>query len=412
MLLAIAWRNLWRNKLRSSVIFVSIAVGIMGAVFSGGFMAGMADQRENAAIANEVSNIQIHNPEFLLNEEAKYMVPAAQQKIKEIEKISQVKGVSLRLKATGMAASANAGAGITIRGVNIGQELKVSDIKDHILKGNYLAKNEKFPVILGQKLSHKLDLGLGDKLIITLSDSSGTITSGAFNIVGIYKTSNTQFDESNVFVKKSDLAKLAGYPVTAGNEIAIRLKSNLETPMVVDKLNKMMAGEVQSKKIIIQSWDQIQPLLKSMVEMMDYFSFLFLVVIMAALAFAIINTMLMAVMERTREIGMLMVLGMNKRKIFIMILFETIFLSIIGAIIGLGLSILIVHYYATYGFDLTSSAAGLNSFGYSTRIFFRVSNQFYLISLILVVIIAIISGISPALKALKLQPATAIRQNN
>jgi len=412
MLLAIAWRNLWRNKLRSSVIFVSIAVGIIGAVFSGGFMAGMADQRENAAIANEVSNIQIHNPKFLLNEEAKYMVPAAQQKVKEIEKIPQVKGVSLRLKVTGMASSANAGAGITIRGVNIGQELKVSDIKDHIIKGSFLAQNDKFPVVLGQKLSHKLDLGLGDKLIITLSDSAGTITSGAFNIVGIYKTSNTQFDESNVFVKKSDLAKLVGYPVTAGNEIAIRLYSNLDTPMVVKELDKMMSGEIQSKKIIIQSWDQIQPLLKSMVEMMDYFSYLFLIIIMAALAFAIINTMLMAVMERTREIGMLMALGMNKRKIFNMILLETIFLSIIGAVVGVGLSILIVHYYATYGFDLSSSAAGLNAFGYSTRIFFRVSNEFYFISLVLVVIIAIISGISPALKALKLQPATAIRDNN
>jgi len=412
MLFAIAWRNLWRNKLRSSVIFVSIAVGIIGAVFSGGFMAGMADQREDAAIANEVSNIQIHNPEFLLNEEARYMVPEAREKVREIKRIPQVKGVSDRLKITGMAASANAGAGVTIRGVNIAQELKVSDINQYVIHGTYLAQDDKFPAVIGQKLSHKLDLGLGDKIIITLSDSSGTITSGAFTIVGIYKTSNNQFDESNVFVKKSDLAKLVGYPVSDGNEIAIRLHSNLDTPMVVEKLNKMMAGEVQSKEIIIQSWDQIQPLLKSMVAMMDYFSYLFLIIIMAALAFAIINTMLMAVMERTREIGMLMALGMNKKKIFNMILLETIFLSVIGALVGLGISMLVVHYFATYGLDLTHTASGLNAFGYSARIFFRVNNGFYLTSLILVVIIAIISGISPALKALKLQPATAIRENN
>lgn len=412
MLFAIAWRNLWRNKLRSTVIFVSIAVGIIGAVISGGFMSGMADQREDAAIANEVSNIQIHNPDFLLNGEIKYMIPQAEQKVHEIEKIQQVKGVSLRLKVTGMAASANAGAGITIRGVNIAPELKVSDINQHITQGKYLTDDAKFPAVIGQKLSHKLDLGLGDKIIITLSDSSGTITSGAFQIVGIFKTANNQFDESNVFVKKKDLAKLVGYPVDAGNEIAIRLYSNLDTPMVVDKLDQVMAGDVQSKKIIIQSWDQIQPLIKSMVAMMDYFSYLFLIIIMAALAFAIINTMLMAVMERTREIGMLMALGMNKRKIFNMILLETVFLSVIGAIAGLAVSALIVHYYATYGFDLTNSASGLNSFGYSARIFFRVSNEFYLISLILVVVIAIISGISPALKALKLQPATAIRENN
>ncbi|MBE0651328.1 MAG: ABC transporter permease [Bacteroidales bacterium] len=411
MLLAIAWRNLWRNKLRSSVIFISIAVGIIGAITSVGFMSGMVDQREDAAIANEVSNIQIHNPKFLLNDEAQYMVPGAAQKVSEIEQIPQVKGVSLRLKVTGMAASANAGAGITIRGVNVASELKVSDINQNVIEGTYLTQNARFPAVVGQKLAHKLDLGLGDKIIITLSDSSGTITSGAFQIEGIFKTANDQFDESNVFVKKSDLAKLIGYPNNVGNEIAIRLNSNMDTPMVVNKLDKMMVGDIHSDKIIIQSWDQIQPLLKSMVEMMDYFSYLFLIIIMAALAFAIINTMLMAVMERTREIGMLMALGMNKRKIFNLILLETIFLSIIGAFIGLGVSVLVVHHYAIYGFDLTNAASGLNSFGYSARIFFRVSNEFYFISLILVVIIAIISSISPALKALKLQPATAIREN-
>ncbi len=411
MLFAIAWRNLWRNKLRSSVIFTSIAVGIIGAVISDGFMSGLTDQRVDSAIANEVSDIQIHNPAFLLNGEIQYQIPDAEQSVKKIEAIPQVRGVSLRMKASAMAASANAGAGISIYGVNPVVERKVSDLHKLIIEGKYLSAEEKIPTVIGQKLAHKLNLGLGDKLIVTLTDSSGTITSGAFQIVGIFKTANARFDEANVFVDKKDLSNLIGYPANTGNEIAIRLKANNETPAVLKTLRRLFQKEIRSKQIVIRSWDQIQPLLKAMIVMMNYFSYIFLFIILAALAFAIINTMLMAVMERTREIGMLMALGMNKRKIFSMIMLETIFLSIVGAALGLLISILIVNHFATYGFDLSSVSKGLNYIGYSSRIFLRVNTSFYIISMILVALIAVLSSISPALKALRLQPAKAIRED-
>ncbi len=411
MLVAIAWRNLWRNKLRSAVIFTSIAVGIVGAVVSDGFMSGMTDQRVDSAIANEVSDIQIHNTAFLLNGEIQYQIPDAEQSVKKIEAIPEVRGVSLRMKVSAMAASANAGAGINIFGVNPAAERKVSDLHKLIVEGKYLSPEEKIPAVIGQKLAHKLNLGLGDKLIVTLTDSSGTITSGAFQIVGIFKTANARFDEANVFVDKKDFSILIGYPVNTGDEIAIRLKANGQTPAVLKKLRRLFQKEIRSKQIVIRSWDQIQPLLKSMIAMMDYFSYIFLFIILAALAFAIINTMLMAVMERTREIGMLMALGMNKRKIFSMIMLETIFLSIVGAVLGLLISIFVINHYATYGFDLSSVAKGLNYVGYSSRIYFRVNTNFYIISMILVALIAVLSSISPALKALKLQPAKAIRED-
>ncbi len=409
MLLSIAWRNLWRNKLRSTVIFTSIAVGIIGAVVSDGFMSGMTDQRVDAAIANEVSDIQIHNPAFLLNGEIQYQIPHAEKILNKIEAIPQVKGVSLRMRTSAMASSANAGAGITIYGVNPAAERKVSDLYKHVIQGKYLSKKEKISTIIGQKLAHKLNLGLGDKLIVTVTDSSGNITSGAFQIVGIYKTANDRFDEANVFVNKKNLSNLIGYPVTTGDEIAIRLKANSQTAGVIKILRRIFKKEISNKQIVVRSWDQIQPLLKSMISMMNYFSYIFLVIILAALAFAIINTMLMAVMERTREIGMLMALGMNKRKIFSLIMLETIFLSVVGAVLGLVISIFIINHYATYGFDLSSVAKGLNYIGYSSRIFFRVNTNFYITSIILIILIAVLSSISPALKALRLQPATAIR---
>ena len=412
MLRAIAWRNLWRNKLRSSIIMTALTIGIIGAVEMDGYMTGLTNQRVDAAIANEVSDIQLHNPGFLLNQETKYLIPHAGKKADEIRKIANVKAVSVRLKGAAMASSANAGAGISINGVVPDDEYRVSDLHDHIIEGTYLSNKQKIPAVIGQKLAKKLNIGVSDKLIVTMTDSTGTITNGAFLVVGIYKTSNTDFDKNNVFVTRKDLANLIGYPTNAGDEIAILLNSNQHTKAVTKKLNTLFSAEVKSHKLIIQSWDQIQPLLKSMVDMMNYFSYLFLIIVLAALTFAIINTMLMSMMERTREIGMLIALGMNKRKIVRMVMLETLFLSIIGALVGLVISILLVDYLSIHGLDLSSFAKGLNSIGYSSTVYFQVNREFYFTTVIVVVLLAILASIPAMMRALKLQPATAIREED
>lgn len=409
MLIAVAWRNLWRNKLRSGVIILAVAIGIIGGVVTDGFMSGMVDQRVNSAIANEVSNIQIHNPGFQLNNELQYLIPHANKIAAEIRKYPQVSAVSLRLKCQAMASSALAGAGIMANGVIPKEESHVSSLKKHIVEGVYLNKKQRIPAVISKKLAKKLNIGIGDKVILTLADTSGTITGGAFQIVGIYKTSDDMFDEINVFVRKGDLARLVGFPSSATHEIAVLLNNNEQTSGFKKILDKKFLRQIKTKKIVIQSWGQLEPMLKSMVAMMNYFSYIFMVIILIALAFAIINVMLMAILERTREIGMLMALGMNKHKIFRMIMLETIFLSLAGAFLGLGISIWVIKFYASYGFDLSFVSNGLNAIGYSSIIYFRVNPNFYISTVIMVVIIAIIASIPPALKALKLQPATAIR---
>ena len=411
MLISIAWRNLWRNKARSTVIILAIAIGIVGGVVSDGLMTGMADQRVEAAISNEVANIQIHNPEYLLNNEIQYLLPDITALTDTISKYPETKAVSAHLRCLAMASSASAGAGVNLIGTVPEKERLVSDIHNHIVEGEYFNSSMRIPAVVGQKLAKKLDLKLNDRIIVTFADTTGTITSGAFEITGIYKTSNTKFDVANLFVKKSDLAALLGFSPQAAHELVIRLKDNNQTDAVMHKINKDFNGLVNSGKITVRAWYDIQPLIKSLIEMTNMFSFIFMVVILVALAFAIINTMVMAIMERTREIGMLMALGMNKKRVFGMIMLETLFLSLAGAILGLAVSLLVVHHYAVYGFDLTALGEGMNAIGYSAIIYFRVNTGFYVTTIVLVVLLALIAAVSPARKALKLQPATAIRNN-
>ena len=137
--------------------------------------------------------------------------------------------------------------------------------------------------------------------------------------------------------------------------------------------------------------------------------YIFMMIILSGLSFGIVNTMLMAILERKKEIGMLMSIGMNRYKIFMMISFETIFLSLIALPIGLFSSFLIVEYYSVVGIDLSIVEAGLENFGVGTRLYFKVPNQEYFIVSLMVFIISLISSIFPSIRALKISPVEATK---
>jgi len=259
-------------------------------------------------------------------------------------------------------------------------------------------------------LAKKLKAKVGSKIIVTVANTKGIITYGAYIVIGIYKTGNDSFDEVNIFVESESFSKLISFDKNKTSEIAIILNNNDDTKKVADLLNIKLKNEITEKNITIETWEQIQPTLNAMTSMMDIMSYIFLVIILIALAFGIVNTMLMVVMERVRELGMLMAIGMNHKKVFSMIMLETIFLSIIGGIFGIVISIFIVNYFNVHGIDLAVVGEGFNSLGYSSIVYLQANNVFYIEAAILVVITAIISSIYPALKALKLNPADAVRE--
>lgn len=411
MIWSISWRNVWRNKLRSLVIIIAVTIGLFGGIISAAFMIGWLEQRTDAAIEYEISNIQLHNPKFLLNEEINFTINNPDKLISEIKAVDGVKAVCKRTKSTAMASTATTGTGIIINGINPAHERQVTKLYEKLLQGHYFEKDDKIPAVIGQKLASKLNTSIGSKIVVTIANVEGIITYGAFRVIGIYKTSNDIFDEVNIFVKNDELINLIGFDKNKTSEIAVALDKNKETDKIAEILRQKFNKEINKDKLVIQTWIEIQPTLNAMNEMMDYFSSIFLIVILIALAFGIVNTMLMVVMERTREIGMLMAIGMNKSRIFFMIMIETIFLSIIGGIGGIIISYFVVEYFSAHGINLSIVAEGLNSIGFSSIVYLNVDSQFYFFTALMVIITAIISSIYPARKALSLNPADAVREN-
>jgi putative ABC transport system permease protein len=406
MIWFVAWRNVWRNKLRSLVVILAVALGLFGVLFMIALSNGMVRQKIDASISNEISHIQIHLPEFLQDQSLAFSMDSVSRMEDEISSMTGVLAVTSRLKALAMASTASNGAGVMINAIDPDREKAVTKIHQSLIEGDYFGKTGKSaPVLISKKLASKLKAKIGSKIVITIQHTSGELAYGLFRVSGIYKTANAIFDEPNIFITKADLVALTGYDPSKATEIAVLLSNVDQTDLITNELRAKFPS------LSVLPWKEIEPILLAMSSMIDQMSYFLLIIILFAMAFGIINTMMMAVLERTREIGMLMAVGMNRKKVFIMIMLETIFLALVGTFFGILLSAATIQYTGLHGLNFAAWAEGYESWGFSALVYPTLYLDFYIGMTLLVIITAIISSIYPARKALRFNPAAAIRED-
>lgn len=404
MILSIAWRNVWRNKTRSIIIITSIALGLVVGVFYMAFMQGMVDARIESATKSELAHLQIHAPHFLDNNESSLVIKDVQQLTSKIQKNSSVKAASYRLVAESFVMAAHGTGGGRLVGIVPEMEKQVTDIAEHLIDGTYLKKNGRMPpVLIGEKLAKNLNLKVGSKITIQLVDLNGDLSSKGFRVGGIYKTSNTGFDEIYLFVNYDELQAQLGTTPEVAHEIAILADGGDQADLLKPAIEKLAAA------LEVKTWKELSPEMSLLTDSMNQYMYVFILIILLGLCFGIINTMLMAVLERTKEIGMLMAIGMNNCRIFTMIILESVMLTITGGIFGIGLGTAITKFFETTQINLSMFSEGLESYGYAAVVYTSLKPEMLFIISILVILTGLLSAIYPARKALKLNPAEATR---
>jgi ABC-type lipoprotein release transport system permease subunit len=403
MLIKIAWRNIWRNKTRSLVIIAAVAIGLWAGFFLMSFYNGLIEQRINAAIETEISHIQIHHSQFLNDYDLQYYIPSAQSLLEQTRKNPLIKELTGRVVIKGMISTASGSSGIQINGVVPEEEGRITQLKNKLISGNYFIASKPYEIIVSEKTLKKLKLKLSAKAILTFQDKDGNIASGAFRVVGIYKTVNSPYDENNVFVNIHDIDTLAGI-THQYNEVALLLNKQNDVQIAKQQLQK------KYPRLEIKTWTEISPEMSLLVTASDQTMFIYMGIIMLGLAFGIVNTMLMAVLERTREIGMLLALGMNRLKVFTTILLETIFLVLAGTPAGITLGLSTIAYTHKTGINLKQFSEAYSSLGYSSVIYPTFDTRQFFLMLATIIATAVIASLLPARRAFKLKPAEAIRQ--
>ena len=472
MIWSIAWKNVWRSKRRSLVVIAAVTIGIISGVLLVGIMQGWIEQRLHDAIYNEVSHLQVHNTEYIKNEESVLTVINPDEMIRCIDSVKEVTVWSERTKIIAMANTPWANTGVVLYGVDPEKEKQVTEIHKKILPGAgaYLDKDKPGEILISDKtaeilklkqyvvtdriieelrvenipdtilmrltdlkelryrspkdirealknafgekeldkygsliMDKSLDYRIRNKVHVTLSDDKGTPVHGIFRVCGIYKTTNTGFDQAAVFVDAQELANLYGSDEMLIHEISVLLDNIDESETVKEKLSSVTPGNS------VRTWKELAPDAAMMNDYMVIYYFIFIGIIMLALAFGIINTMLMAILERTKELGMLMAIGMNRKRIFSMIMLETVFLTFVGAAAGMFSGWVLLKVLGKTGIHFSGWGEGFEAIGFASKVFPVVTPDFYIIITIIVIVTAIISSIGPARKALRLNPVETLR---
>ena len=468
-----AWKNVWRNKVRSLVVITSVTIGIFGGIFAVAVMNGAIEQRVDAALNEEIAHIHINHPNLRDNYDMQLTIPDLDEVRETVSSIPGVKAVTSRVLITGMANTATKSAGVQILGINPDTEKKVLSLYETTVPGTgsfFETESRHHLAYIGQDLAKELNIiryiineavldslqkrelpeevlaklapykgqrfksekafkkemksiltlkeqhayaseitseawsfRQRSKMTLTFIDTDQIQTGAVFRIAGIYDIKNNMFEMSQVLVKNEDLMSLTGMTSQEKHQLVIKLDNTEQTEEIVAKLKETLPG------LEVMHWKEIQPDLAMMTDMIQKFYAVFMVIILAALAFGIVNTMLMVVLERTKELGMLTAIGMNKKRVFNMIMLESVFLSLVGGLVGMAVSKFLITLSARNGLKLMGYEEGFEAMGFSAHIYPVISTSFFVTVTILIIITGILSSIYPALKALKLDPSEALR---
>lgn len=387
----------------------SIVVGVLALILTEGFAVGMLRQMLTNQIGADAGYIQIHKEGYQSDPTIQNSMtrPALVRNV--LKSLDGRLNYSERLRVFGLISSAYNSYGVSIVGIVPSEERRITTISKYIKAGNYLT-GKPGRILVSSSMAEKLKVGLGDKVVIMASQSDGSIGSEACRISGIYKTFNSGFDQSHVYITMQTADQLLG---TSGlvSEFVISPRDTRDVDPLASEIGQKLGNSAGGPKFEVLTYEQMLPLLVAQLEMYRQALYLIAGIIALALIFGIVDAMLMSVMERTHEFGVSMAIGMSNRKIFTMVMVEAFYLAVIGTAIGLVFSYAAVSFLSETGWNLSVFSASLDSLGIGSIIYPHFDKTSLIQTVSIIPAATLLAAVYPALKAIRLQPVEAIRAN-
>jgi len=438
----IAWRNLWRNKIRSVLTISALGGGLAMLILYSALLNGMVKQMVDFSTKISSGHIQIHLKAFVENQDLYATIPwpLINELEAEIKKESPDIKISPRLYGAGLASVGDISSGVMLRAVNPVKESEVTTMLSHIREGTAAldkVKNtnelNRFYVVVGAQFAKNLAVSPGSELVLITQASDGSIGNGLFIVSGILKPIEPVFDRSGILMSIEAYNSLM-YLDTGAHELAIRadqvdlikLKQNLK--LKLDQLRQTYSidegsgegfgegfgeefGE-ESGEIIVRTWKELVPAVSDMIEVSKAAIYILGMIMLGLASMGMMNTMLMAIFERKHEFGILLSLGMGRYWILLMVMLESLFISIISAVVGTVIGVAFSFQLQNSGIDMSSFMP--DGFDYGGIIFepvwyAYVDSESIGISIFLMFFIALFASLIPSWKTVKMKPVEVMR---
>ena len=395
-----AVRDLGRNRRRTFFSSLAVAMGLTLLILMSSVVAGEMGSAVESAINLQSGHIQLRAESYDENKSSlKYedLVENPDEIASRIGALQQVKAATPRLYASGFLSSGNESAGVRIFGIDP-QSTANDPYKQGVISGNFITADDREGLVIGKPLAAKLSLNVGDQIDLSVNTSNGDVDEQKFTVRGIYTTGTYGFDNGTIFIP---IAKAQAITQTENHAstIFVLLKDTASTDAVVQAL--------KGATLKVMTWKDLNTLLVDWEQMAQSYIFFFYLIILAITASVIINTLIMSVYERTREIGILAAIGMRGGRILWLFLAESSLLAVGGVIMGLILGLLATYWFNVNGFYIGNM--GLSGILVSDTIYAKLTTDNVMRLSIMTFIVTLLAGLYPAVMASRMEPVAALR---
>jgi ABC-type lipoprotein release transport system permease subunit len=410
-LLIMAWRNVWRNWRRTVIAVIAIALGLTLILIFDGMLGGMDQSLYGNTVKLQGGHVQIHAPGYREKMSRSPLLPlgdpdaaAAAARVQP-----EVVAVAQRIRTGGMVSSREGTMSVAITGIEPEQEVpSVSLVAENVVQGRYLQGDDEDVLLIGDALAERLEVTVGDRVTLVGRATHEQMRRRTMAIAGIYDLGIKDFEEAMVYVSLQEAQVLFNLRDQV-TEIGIYLEQVGQEPAVVKRLHAALPGYE------VDAWDTLDPSTKQLMEIEDQIMGAFGLIILMIAGVGILNLMLMAVFERTREIGILGAMGLKRWETMVLFLMEGVLIGLLGALIGCLLGGAISAYFGRVGLDWLSLYGGAD-FGdisemmglMGERLYFRIGIDVLLERTLTVAIIAALASLYPAWQASRQEPAEAL----
>ncbi|MCK5111147.1 MAG: ABC transporter permease [Arcobacteraceae bacterium] len=384
--------SLFRRKVRTFLVIFMIAVSLWALLFMQGIYEGMYKQMIDNAIKSDSGHISLYAKGFKQEKSIDLQITNLNEIEKELKANNDIKSYVKRVQSGGLVATAGYSNPTQIYGIDLNEEKIQSQLDTYIIDGEYSFGKKSRGVIVGFKLAKKLKLKIGKKIILSSQTINNEVNSISLKVTGIIKTNNMPIDKMGIFIDIQKAKKFFG--IEGVSQISIIFKDTNEIKKYQEYLKEKF------KNLEIFRWDELYPALLQGQVMMEQFSLISYLIVFFTATIGIFGVVLVSVLERLREFGILRAIGTKFRILSAIIFFESFFIGIIGFIIGSVLGGATLYYFNIYGLDLSSYSNALDEFGMDAVIYAVIKYDYFIMAFASVAIAMVLSVLIP-LKILK-----------
>lgn len=399
---AIAYRDLVRNKRRTILTALAVALGMMVMMMMSGLLAGIIDSGLEDNIRINTGHLQLRNENYEIEKLsllARDLLQDGEEIAGQLESRNGVQSAAPVLWAAGILSTPRESTGVQISGINSGDAFHAA-VRDGIVSGDFIQPGERNQIVIGKNVADEMGITVGQRVSLAAGNANGQLQEGIFTVAGLFRTGFPAYDQGTVIMPLEQAQSFTG----VGNRVSsvIVMLDDKEATAVV-------ASNLQTPGVQVLTWEDLNSFLLETMQLAGSFYYILYTIVILVVAVLIANTLLMSVFERTREMGILAALGMKGRQIMLMFLFEAIILALIGIAVGVIFGLVAVYYFAEVGFALPEGTAEMvegMALGTTLRAAFA-PRDFLNLGLFMLGMVTLVS-LYPAWYASRLEPVKAL----